>query len=305
MHASGYLLWIAAFLFCLGMIYWKENSCIGGDVMKITMLVDNHTMIDAYYLGEPAVAYFIEESGHKYLFDAGYSDVVLKNALAMHISLADLSGVILSHGHNDHTRGLTYLIKQKRQKMLAKPRLIAHPDVFLKRSENGAEIGCPIKKSVLEEYFSLSLSRSPFWLTDRLVFLGEIERSNDFESQIPVGTFQENNKNIPDYVVDDSALVYHAKNGLVVITGCSHSGICNIIEQAKRICKEERVTHVIGGFHLLHTPPEKMKKTCDYFRELKAREVYAAHCTDLNAKIALAAVTTVKEAGVGVELYYE
>jgi len=273
--------------------------------MKITMLVDNHTIIDSYYVGEPAVSYFIEESGHKYLFDTGYSDVFLQNAVAMNISLDDLSGVILSHGHNDHTRGLTYLIKQKFQKMLTKPRLIAHPEVFLTRTENGAEIGCPIKKSVLEKHFSFNLSRKPIWLSDRLVFLGEIERSNDFEAKIPVGTFQEDRKNIPDYVADDSALVYQSSDGLVIITGCSHSGICNIIEQAKKVCQEERVINVIGGFHLLNTAPERMQRTCDYFRALQPAEVYAAHCTDLNAKIALSAVTSVKEAGVGVELYYE
>ena len=273
--------------------------------MKITMLVDNHTIIDSYYVGEPAVSYFIEESGHKYLFDTGYSDVFLQNAVAMNISLDDLSGVILSHGHNDHTRGLTYLIKQKLQKMLPKPRLIAHPDVFLARVDSDTACGCPIEKSVLEEHFSFKLSRKPIWLSDRLVFLGEIERSNDFEAKTPVGTFQEDHKNIPDYVMDDSALVYRAKNGLVIITGCSHSGICNIIEQAKKVCQEERVVNVIGGFHLLNTEPERMQKTCDYFRTLKSTEVYAAHCTDLHAKIALATVTSVKEAGVGVALYYE
>lgn len=273
--------------------------------MKITMLVDNNTIIDAYYIGEPAVSYFIEEAGHKYLFDTGYSDVFLQNAAAMNISLDDLSGVILSHGHNDHTRGLTYLIKQKFQKMLATPSLIAHPDVFLARVDSGTACGCPIERSVLEEHFSFKLSRKPIWLSDRLVFLGEIERSNDFEAKTPVGTFQEDSKNIPDYVMDDSALVYRAKNGLVIITGCSHSGICNIIEQAKKVCQEERVVNVIGGFHLLNTEPERMQKTCDYFRALKPTEVYAAHCTDLNAKIALASVTSVKEAGVGVSLYYK
>jgi 7,8-dihydropterin-6-yl-methyl-4-(beta-D-ribofuranosyl)aminobenzene 5'-phosphate synthase len=272
--------------------------------MKITMLVDNHTIIDAYYLGEPAVSYFIEESGHKYLFDTGYSDVFLQNALAMNISFDDLSGVILSHGHNDHTGGLTYLSKQKSKGMLAKPSLIAHPEVFLKRHENGAAIGCPITKSVLEEHFSFNLSRNPLWLTDRLVFLGEIERTNDFEAKTPLGTFRKDSKNIPDYVLDDSALVYHAENGLVIVTGCSHAGICNIIEQAKKVCKEERVINVIGGFHLLNTEPERMQKTCDYFRKLKTTEVYAAHCIDLNAKIALSTVTLVKEAGVGIKLYY-
>ena len=77
--------------------------------MKITVLVDNNTYIDRYYLAEPAVAYFIEDGEMRLLFDTGYSDVLLKNARAMGIDLTNLTHLALSHGHNDHTGGLKYL----------------------------------------------------------------------------------------------------------------------------------------------------------------------------------------------------
>ena len=78
----------------------------------------------------------------------------------------------------------------------------------------------------------------------------------------------------------------------------------NIISSAKEICQEERICSVIGGFHLLHTPSWQMEKTVAYLAKLGAKEIYAAHCTDLAAKIALAKELPLQEAGVGRILSY-
>ena len=73
--------------------------------MQLTVLVDNNTLIDRYYLGEPGVAYYLEDGDVRILFDVGYSDIFLRNAQALGIDLSRLQQVVLSHGHNDHTRG--------------------------------------------------------------------------------------------------------------------------------------------------------------------------------------------------------
>ena len=77
--------------------------------MKLTVLVDNNTYIDQYYLGEPALSFYIEDGTEKILFDTGYSDAFIKNAEQMGIDLGALTYIVLSHGHNDHTRGLPFL----------------------------------------------------------------------------------------------------------------------------------------------------------------------------------------------------
>ena len=81
----------------------------GTDGMKLRVLVDNNTYIDRYYLGEPAVSYYIECDGIRLLFDAGYSDVFLKNAEALGIDLGLVTHLVFSHGHNDHTRGPKFM----------------------------------------------------------------------------------------------------------------------------------------------------------------------------------------------------
>ncbi|WP_346353870.1 MBL fold metallo-hydrolase [Azotosporobacter soli] len=275
--------------------------------MKVTVLVDNNTLIDRYYLGEPGVAYFIEEGENRILFDTGYSDVFLKNALKMKLPLGEIDFVAISHGHNDHTWGLGHLVQWLSENQAAqKPTLVAHPCAFYsKRVEEVGEIGSLLSLDVLQRQFSMLLSRQPVWLTERLVFLGEIPRGNGFENKTPVGSVENGSGREPDFSLDDSALAYKGENGLVIITGCSHAGICNTVDYAKLVCEETRLQDVIGGFHLLDSPPEILEQTCAHLKKQNVKILHAAHCTDLAAKIRLAQNFTLKEVGVGLVLEYD
>ena len=82
--------------------------------MKLTVLCDNTTRIDGYYLGEPGASYYLEDGDTRILFDTGYSDVFMKNAKKMGIDLNGVNKIVLSHGHNDHTGGLVHYLKEKR-----------------------------------------------------------------------------------------------------------------------------------------------------------------------------------------------
>ncbi|MDF2523863.1 MAG: fold metallo-hydrolase, partial [Clostridiales bacterium] len=146
--------------------------------------------------------------------------------------------------------------------------------------------------------------KEPFWLTDKLVFLGEIERVNSFENKEPIGKFLNQGIVEDDFIHDDTALAYKSKDGLVIITGCSHSGICNIIEYAKKVCNESRVVDVIGGLHLLDPDKEQIELTKSYMKQTNLKELHACHCTDLNSKLALSEVAKIKEVGVGFVLEF-
>ena len=112
------------------------------------------------------------------------------------------------------------------------------------------------------------------------------------------------NNTLDDIVIEDSALVYKTPNGLVVISGCSHSGICNIIEYARYVCEDPRVCDVIGGFHLQNPSRRQLEGTLAYLKDLQPELVHACHCTDLASKIALSRVVNLEEVGVGLSLQY-
>jgi 7,8-dihydropterin-6-yl-methyl-4-(beta-D-ribofuranosyl)aminobenzene 5'-phosphate synthase len=278
--------------------------------MKLTVLIDNNTLIDRYFLGEPGVSYLIEDEDRKILFDVGYSDAFIVNAKKMNADLLDVDFVVLSHGHLDHTWGLMPLIQLYTEAAIEqhpakRPTLVAHPLAFSTRAYEGvAQIGSLLSEEKLSSHFDLRLTRTPCHLTERLLFLGEIERTKGFEGQHALGRLMEADGEKDDFMSDDSALVYRSPDGLVIITGCSHAGICNIVEYATRICKDTRVLDIIGGFHLLNPPAAQMRGTLDYMKTLNPDAVHACHCTDLNARIELARVVNLEEVGVGLTLEY-
>ena len=105
-----------------------------------------------------------------------------------------------------------------------------------------------------------------------------------------------------DHILDDSALAFSTGEGLIIITGCSHPGICNIVEQAKTVCGEQRVIDIIGGLHLLSPEPFRLKKTGEYLRNLQLKSLHACHCTSLASKIVLAGYCPMQEVGTGMKL---
>ena len=273
--------------------------------MKLRVLVDNNTLIDQYYVGEPGLSYYIEEAGKSYLFDVGYSHIFLKNAFDMALPVADIDGVILSHGHNDHTRGLLFLHELYEKQHRRNVPIFAHPLAFARRRVGALSVGAPLTVHELTGVFAPQLERRPVWISDRLVYLGQIKRRNTFEGRRPAGEIEMDGRWQADYVLDDTALAYCSARGLVIITGCSHAGICNIIEQARQICGEETVAAVIGGFHLMNPEADVLARTAAYFKKLQPEAVYAAHCCDFASKKALAEVVLVREVGVNLSISWE
>lgn len=246
--------------------------------MKLTVLVDNNTKIDEYLLGEPALSFYIEDDDAKILFDAGYSDVFIKNAETLGIDLSQISILVISHGHNDHTWGIEHL---KEKYDLSKLMILAHPDAFKEKFYGDEIIGASFSEKQLTSFCNLQFSASPVKISKHLTFLGEIPEL--ITQRRIVGEKMVNGKREPDLVLDDSALVYKNSDGLFIITGCSHSGICNIIEYAKQLCNDSRILGVIGGFHLFKVNNE-LEQTIQYFHDNHIESLYPCHCVSFPAK---------------------
>ncbi len=234
----------------------------------------------------------------------------MNNGVKMGVDFFDLDAIVISHSHLDHTWGMEPLLKRFNEALMEgrtykRPHLVAHPDIFVPRSFNGMdEFGMNVGADKVFKYMDDNLSKEPVWITENLVFLGEIPRLNNFESKESIGTIVIDNAPKEDFSLDDSALCYKSKNGLIIITGCSHSGICNIMEHAKKVCGDARILDVIGGFHLQNPSEIQLNGTVDYFAKSNTQSIHACHCTDLGSKIALSSVVKLVEVGVGLELVY-
>lgn len=255
--------------------------------MKLTILTEN-TAGD-YCAAEHGLSYLIEYDGRKILFDTGHSDIFLQNAQKLNIDLLqEVDLIVLSHGHWDHGNGLRYLKN--------KP-LLTHPAAFMKRFRKSDKtyLGLALCESNIRENFNLITTHQPYQISKHIYFLGEIPRLNTFESQST--TFVDEN-GMADFVPDDSALAIILDKKLTIITGCSHSGICNICEYAKQVTGVSTIERVLGGFHLKKNN-EQTQQTIRYFQQEKVNELLPSHCTELPALAAFHVVFGISQVKTG------
>lgn len=238
-------------------------------MLKIVVLNDNRCD-NSNYKCEHGISLYIEHDGKKVLFDAGQTDIFIENARLLNIDLTKLDAIVLSHGDYDHGNGLKFLD--------IRTDLICHPDFMLTRisKRTGNNNGLNQTKEELQKKFHLIETKEPYYISDDTIFLGQIERNNDFEKGENLPAYDENGST---YIhLDDSGLVIKTEKGLVVISGCSHSGICNTVEYAKKITGDNRILAVMGGFHLKEINDQTLK-TIEYMNKNNVKTVYLAHCT--------------------------
>jgi 7,8-dihydropterin-6-yl-methyl-4-(beta-D-ribofuranosyl)aminobenzene 5'-phosphate synthase len=238
--------------------------------MKISVLAENYPGV--FTPAEHGLSYLIEFDGKRILFDAGQSDMFLKNAETMKVSMANIDIIILSHGHFDHGNGLSFL---------SAGTLICHPGCFVKRyrQRDHSYIGLKNSRDELSRIFNINTSAGPFKIIDKIIFPGEIPRLTDFESQNTSFIFEDGT---PDFVMDDSALILIMAEGLFVVTGCGHAGIVNTLEHAKKITGLGNIYGIMGGFHLKEIDIQT-KMTIRYLKENNVRHILPSHCTELPA----------------------
>ena len=222
--------------------------------IEIAILSEN-CVGDLHFEAEWGLSLFIKVNDKKILFDTGLSGIYVRNAQRLELRLEQTDFIVLSHHHQDHTRGLQYHRFNRRKK------IICHPSVLNNLPTNESD--------KIRNDFDILPSEKPLELSKNIFFLGEIPRKTDFEK----GKYEN------DEMVDDSAIAIKSDKGLIVISGCSHAGICNICEYAKEVTGE-RLYSVLGGFHLFEDDPEAINGTLSYFKSEKTTSLFPMHCID-------------------------
>ena len=232
---------------------------------------------------------------HHLLFDAGMTpDGLSDNMRRLGLSPFDIELVVLSHGHSDHVTGLDGFVRAVGPSNLP---LVVHPGAFTKRRIAipgllELELPSPSRAALREAGLEVVERRQPSLLFDDLVLItGEVDRTSDFEKGMPFHEALTDGTWTPDpLIIDDQALIVHvAGHGLVVLTGCGHAGIVNIVRYARRLTGIDTVSAVVGGFHLSGPAFEPIiKPTVEALAEIGAEVIIPAHCTGWRAAHALA-----------------
>ncbi|MBD1401455.1 MBL fold metallo-hydrolase [Pelovirga terrestris] len=260
--------------------------------IKLTILCENSVEKASPYglLGEYGFSCLVETTNGNYLFDTGGGLTIINNAERLGIDLRRLDGIILSHGHFDHTGGLKLVLEKTGP--LA---VYAHPDLFSRRfSSHGGplrKIGIAWDQEELEHLGAhFQLSQDPVEIAENLLLSGCIPRTNPHETGDPKLVIEvAEGKLDSDPLEDDLSLFVRTDKGLVLLLGCAHAGLINIIDHAIAVTGEKRIHAVVGGTHLMFSGEAQLKATMDRLQSEKVTHIGASHCTGRRGALALAA----------------
>jgi 7,8-dihydropterin-6-yl-methyl-4-(beta-D-ribofuranosyl)aminobenzene 5'-phosphate synthase len=251
--------------------------------MKVTVIVDNTVPINSRmpFRGEHGFSLLLEYESNKILFDTGQTDAVIHNLSLLKVHPSEIDTVVLSHGHYDHTGGLFHILQHGRKRYP----LYAHSDIFMPRfsvtQDSRHFIGIPYVKDQLTTLgVDWHLSKEPIKIATNLWFSGQIPRTTDYElGDKRLVTCCSGSGDCPDSIQDDISMYFIANNGLVVIGGCTHSGLVNTVHYGFQLTGTQRLLGWIGGTHLGPVSSDQQIRTLDTLEKLQPQFVMAGHCT--------------------------
>lgn len=265
--------------------------------VKLTCLVNDVARPGAGLREEHGLSFLIEtDGGECVLFDAGGSaEVLLHNAQALDVDLANLAAMVISHAHGDHTGGMMAVLARR-------PGLpvYAHPDVtrerFSRRDGGMKPVGLPFDLDELAQKADLRLSADPqevlpgVWTTGEIVERPEAEgRSAGHFARAggPAGGRADGAPHlIADPYRDDLSLVLTLDGGAALLCGCAHAGLLNILLHVQRTFGRTP-TAVIGGMHLVGADEAQLARVIEVLRSMGSPDLYPNHCTGEKAYAAL------------------
>jgi 7,8-dihydropterin-6-yl-methyl-4-(beta-D-ribofuranosyl)aminobenzene 5'-phosphate synthase len=246
----------------------------------ITTLVENTTS-DPALSAEHGLSLWIQYGNRHILFDTGQSDLLIQNAKILNIDLAQADAIILSHGHYDHTGGLSTVLD-----MAPKARLYLHPAAlepkFSRSRPKARSIGMPNSARQAIRNRDVIWTESPTHVIDGMGITGQMPRVNKFEN-VGGPFFLDENGREPDPLLDDQALFIESSKGLIVVFGCAHAGVVNTLQRISDLSRTKDFYVVMGGMHLINAGPERIERTITAFRQYNLQRIGPAHCTGSKA----------------------
>lgn len=257
-------------------------------MVRITALMDDKAGEHLGLVAEHGLSFYIEYQDQKYLFDCGASEMPLYNAYRLGVDLSGLSAVMLSHSHYDHASGYRDLAEQG----LAAPVLYTGPHFFESKYARDGIRYTDLSAGFDEGFLAAHAveHRTVEGLTEithGMWLLSGFPRVNAFET-IPERFVRKTGEGfVRDDFPDEICLTLQVRGGLIVLVGCSHPGILNMLQHVNQTLQQP-ILGVFGGTHLMEADPERIQATLAALKEMGVEEIGLSHCSGETALSAIA-----------------
>jgi 7,8-dihydropterin-6-yl-methyl-4-(beta-D-ribofuranosyl)aminobenzene 5'-phosphate synthase len=255
--------------------------------VNLKVLVENTTP-DARLQGEYGFALQVVTDNCNILFDTGSNQAVIYNSAALGVDLNKVQEIIISHGHFDHTGAVMTLIKKYGINKIYSHSGIFSPRFALLNKDKKVDIGCKFSyQEAREQGVEFTFINQFTQIHPGIYLTGEIPRVTGFEDVGGDFVIEQDGKLLNDQLIDDMAMVIDHPQGLIIISGCSHSGIINTIEYCIKKTGKSEILAYVGGTHLINASRERLDKTIKALMKYNIKQLIVGHCTGFYAAAAL------------------
>ena len=240
-------------------------------------VLNENTVYKGGLLAEHGLSLLLEAEEGRFLFDMGQSDVFIRNAKAMGKDLNGLDGIILSHGHYDHTGGMLPFLAE-----YDLPPVYAGTGAFenkLGLDRNGRPtryIGISWKRELLKD--RLVFTEGLYQLKANWYVLSKIPYKTAFEKTSDTLWIETDGVLKQDVMQDEQILIRRAVSGLQVFLGCSHAGIINAVRFVKETFPGEEIAALFAGMHLNGKSECYIDHVCEELEKEHIGKIYPVHC---------------------------
>jgi 7,8-dihydropterin-6-yl-methyl-4-(beta-D-ribofuranosyl)aminobenzene 5'-phosphate synthase len=267
------------------------------DELEIIVMAEDSVMYESPCLGQHGISLLLKATGggvtKHILMDVGQNPTgLLYNFTTLGMDPSCIDAIMITHCHYDHTQGLARIVAASGKKNLP---VIAHPALFRLNFitkpflQNAGVMPDDSEEKLRAAGAELYLTHDPLELMPGLFTTGEIRRQTDYEDAGISGLSTiVDGKLKPDSMPDDVSLVARVRgHAPLIMTGCSHAGIVNIVSQVSSMCGTREFENVLGGFHLIEASEDRIRKTVAGLSEYKLKSIMPGHCTGFRAQAAM------------------
>lgn len=262
------------------------GSELPNEASNVTVTILSSNLANGGTVGEWGLSAFVQADGQCVLFDAGrYPDTVLRNAEVLGLDLSCVTDVVLSHFHSDHNTGLVPLLRDLRRKNPdSMKRVHVAKGMFLRRQlpQGGDFVDwnqmIAIRDTLEAAGVEIVEHGGPAEILPSVWITGPVERVHE-EQQYGGARMLVDGEWVEDNVPESQGLGVVTDRGHIVLLGCGHSGVVNLLEHVQETIQDAPIHALMGGLHLFNASDEMLGWTADRLRAIGVEHLMAGHCT--------------------------